>query len=146
MAQKSRILGRDVQIRIARGGAPLTTITAIKNFTFETRNRILTESYLGETQNRQDSIADEVGGSFTVHPEDPEAMEFQKFLYDKAIRRTANEEQVTIVFRVTWPSGKTAKVTIPEAEFDPVPFNVGSRDGYVEMGFTYKAERFDLTV
>lgn len=145
MALKSRLLGRDVQIRIAKGGRPLTTITALKNFTFETRQRILSEGYLGETGVRQDSIFDEVGGSFTMHPEDPEALEFQKFLADKAIAREAGEEQVTLVFRATFPNGSIAKITIPEAEFDPVSFNVGARDSYVEMSFTYKAEKYSLS-
>jgi len=144
MAVKSRIFGRDVQIRIARGGAPETTLTAIKNFTFETRQRIVSEGYLGETGLRQDSIFDEVGGSFTLHPEDPAAMVFQKAIADKAIRRSATEEQISIVFRSTYPSGQVVKVTIPEVEFDPVPFTVGGRDTYVELGFTYKAEKYSL--
>jgi hypothetical protein len=144
MAIKSRLLGRDVQIRVARNGAPLTTFTAVKNFTFETRQRILTEQYLGETGSRQDSIFDEVGGSFTIHPEDPEAFRFQKLLADKAIARTASEEQVTIVFRATFPDGDTVRVTIPEVEFDPVPLNFSNRDAYVELSFTYKAEKYSL--
>ena len=146
MAQKSRLLGQDVQIRLTLGGTPLTTVTAVKNFVFETRQRILTEQYLGETQNRQDSIFDEVGGSFVVHPEDPEILKFQKALADKAIARSANEQQVSISFRVTFPSKKVAKIVIPEVEFDPVPFNVGGRDAYVDMTFTYKAEKYTLTV
>lgn len=145
MALKSRLLGRDVQIRIAKGGSPVTTVTAVKNFTFETRQRILSEGYLGETGLRQDSIFDEVGGSFSIHPEDPEAQTLQKAIADKAISRKAGEEQISIVFRTTYPSGKVSKVTIPEVEFDPIPFTVGSRDGYVELGFTYKAEKYSLT-
>lgn len=146
MALKSRLLGRDVQIRLSQNGRPLTTLTAIKNFTFETRQRILSEGYLGETGVRQDSIFDEVGGTFTIHPEGSEANVFQKFLADKAIERRSTEDQVTIVFRTTYPNGEVVKVTIPEAEFDPVPFNVGARDAYVEQSYTYKAEKFSQTV
>lgn len=145
MAIKSRILGRDVQIRIQRNGAPVTTLTAIKNFTFEVRQRILSEGYLGETGLRQDSIFDEVGGSFTLNPEDKEAQDFQKLIADKAIRRSANEEQITIVFRTTYPNGQITRITIPEVEFDPIPFNMGGRDSYVEMSFNYKAEKYTYT-
>jgi hypothetical protein len=144
MSIKTRILGRDVQIRIAHNGVPFATITAIKNFTFEVRQRILTEQYQGEVANRQDSIFDEVGGSFTIHPEGKEAFQFQKLLADKAIRRTASEEQITMVFRATFPDGSNVRVTIPEAEFDPVPMNSSNRDAYVDMGFTYKAEKYSL--
>jgi hypothetical protein len=146
MALKSRILGRDVQIRLALGGVPLTTITAVKTFTFETRQRILSEGYLGETGLRQDSIFDEVGGSFTIHPESPDALVLQKAIADKAISRRANEQQCSITFRITFPSGQTAKVSIPNVEFDPVPLSFGGRDSYIEMSFTYKAESFSLTV
>lgn len=144
MAQKSRILGRDVQVRLARNGAPLTTLTAIKSFSFEVRQKVLTEQYLGEVANRHDSIFEEVGGSFSLHPEDPEALEFQKFLADKAITRSAGDEQVTIIFRITFPSGKVAKITIPECEFEPVPLSFGNRDAYVDMNFTYKASQYTL--
>lgn len=144
MATKSRILGQDVQIRLSQGGKPLTTITAIKNFTFETRQRILTEGFLGETAQRQDSLFDEVGGSFSVQPEDPEILTFQKFLVDRAIRRVADEQQVTIAFRISFPNRKVAKIIVPAPEFDPVPFNASGRDAYVEMSFTWKAEGYTL--
>jgi len=146
MAQKSRILGRDVQIRIAKGGVPQTTITAIKSMTFETRQRILSEGYLGETGLRQDSIFDEVGGTIVLHPEDPEVLTLQKAIADKAIARKAGDDQISITFRVTFPAGKIAKVIIPEAEFDPIPFNIGGRDTYVDVNLTFKAEKYTLSV
>jgi hypothetical protein len=144
MAQKSRILGRDNQLRITRGGVPLTTITAIKACSFETRQRIITEGYIGETRMRQDSIFDEVGGSFSFHPEDPEAFQFQLLIANKAILRRATEEQITLVFRYTFPSAKTAIIIVPNIEVDPVPINNSGRDAYIDMSFTYKAETYTL--
>lgn len=145
MSVKTRLLGRDVQIRLAINGAPLVTLTAISNFTFETRQRILTEGYLGETAMRQDAIFDEVGGTFTIKPEGTEILTFQKAIADKAIARQAGDAQITITFRATFPNGQIAKFVIPEAEFDPIPFNVSGRDAYVDMSFTYKAEKYSLS-
>lgn len=141
MPAKTRLLGQDVQIRISRNGI-LTTLTAIKSFTFETRVRRLAEGYLGETTNRQDEIADEVGGSFTIHIESNDAFVFQKFLFDRAQARTADEDQVSLVFRTTFPSGEVTRITIPNPAFESVPVNVGGRDTYVDQTYTYGSSAF----
>jgi hypothetical protein len=146
LATKTRILGQDVQIRLSRGGNPLTTITAIKSFNFETRTRILTEGYLGEVAQRQDSIFDEVGGTFMVHPESTDLLVFQKFLVDRAIRRQASDEQVVITFRISFPNGQVARIVVPSPEFDPVNFNSSARDAYVDTTFTYKSDQYSLFV
>lgn len=144
MSAPTRLLGSDVQIRIASGGIPQTTITAIKNFTFETRQRILSEGYLGETGLRQDSIYDEVGGSFGVHPETTDILTLQKAIADKAITRRQSGIRISVSFRVQFPNGQSARITIPNMEFDPIPFNVGGRDAYVDMNFSFKAETYIL--
>lgn len=141
---KSRLLGRDVQIRIAQAGVPLATVTAIKNFTFEVRVRNLKDQLLGETGQRQDEIFDEVGGTFVIQPEDPEVLTFMKFVADRAIARSFSEGQVTINFRCTFPNGSIARVVIPNPAFDPIPFNASGRDAYVETSVTYAAEGFTL--
>lgn len=141
---KSRLLGRDVQIRIAQAGVPLATITAIKNFSFEVRVRNLKDGLLGETGQRQDEIFDEVGGSFVIQPEDPEVLTFMKFIADRAITRSFSEGQITINFRCTFPNGSIARVVIPNPAFDSLPFNVSGRDAYVETTVTYSAEAFTL--
>lgn len=144
MAQKTRLLGRDVQIRLALGGVPLSTITAVKNFTWNINHRVLTEGFLGETGNRKDGIYDDVSGSFQIHPESPDAFVLAKAIADKTISRSASELQVSITMRCTFPSGKTAKVFIGEVEFAPTTVNVGGRDAYVEMNFSWEAEKFTV--
>lgn len=146
MSVKTRLMGRDVQLRIARGGVPLTTITAIKSLTFEVRVQTKKDGFLGESGLRIDSIFDDVGGSFTIEPEDSAGMELQKLVADKAIARRQGDEQVSITFRVTYPNGQVVKVTVPSVEFDAVPFNVSGRDAYAEMTFTYSAEKYILAL
>lgn len=141
-----RILGKSVQVRVTQGGVILSEISAIKAFTFETRQRIITEGYLGETAQRQDEIFDEVGGSFSVHPEGTDILQLQKTIADRARARTANPTQVSASFRVSFPQGTIARIVIPDMKFDPIPFNVSGRDAYVDMSFTYKATQYLLAL
>lgn len=141
---KSRILGRDTQVRISKGGVPLATITAIKSCTFEVRVRNLKEGLLGEVGQRQDEIFDEVGGQLVIQPEDPEVLTLQKFIADRAIARQFGEEQVTINFRFTFPSGSVGRIVVPNPAFDPIPLNVSGRDAYTDMTLTYSAESYSL--
>lgn len=137
-----RIMGKSVQIRLTRSGTLLKSITATKNFTFEPRQRIVTEGYLGETAQRQDEIFDEVGGSFTIVPEGAEVLDLQQMIVDRATRRIANDEKVSCTFRISFPDGTINRITIPDMKFDPIPFTVGGRDAYVEMSFTFKAATY----
>jgi len=146
MAQEFRLFGKEVTIRLVRSGELITSITAIKNFTFEPRQRIITESYLGETANRQDEIFDEVGGSFSVHPESSEILELQRMIVDRATRRVVTDEEVQATFRLQFPNGEAPRITIPDMHFDPIPINVGARDAYVEMSFSYKATGYILSL
>lgn len=146
MSQKTRLLGRDVQIRLASGGVPLTTMTAIKDFTFTTNQRILSEGFLGEDGNRQDSIYDDISGSFSIEPEDPEIFLLQRAIYDKARARRQGDVQITLSCRASLPNGKVVKFTFPEMEFDPISVNVGGRDAYVAVSFSFKSEKYILTV
>jgi hypothetical protein len=137
-----RILGKSVQIRLTRSGALLKSITAIKTFTFEPRQRILSEGYLGETAQRQDEIFDEVGGSFVAVPEGTEILDLQEMIKNRSTRRIANDEKVSCTFRISFPDGTINRITIPDMKFDPIPFTVGGRDAYVEMSFSFKATTY----
>lgn len=143
--QELRIFGREISIRLTRASALLTEITAIKSFSFETRQRIITEGYLGEGAQRQDEIFDEVGGNFQVHPEGMQVLFLQQMIQQRASQRVANFEKVSATFRAQFPTGVIARFTIPDMKFDPIPFNVSSRDAYVDMTFTFKASSYLLS-
>ena len=136
-----RLFGRDVKLQIGK----YTAITAIKSCSFEVRQRIVTEGYLGEPGNRQDEIYDEVGGQISFVPEANEVLVLQKMLYDRSRARTSNPKKIDLSFDVTWPDGTHSFVSVPDIKIDPMPFTVGSRDAYVEMSITYKAESYILS-
>jgi hypothetical protein len=138
-----RVRGEEVQIRITRNGALQTTITAVKSLVFETRQRIITENYLGESVARHDEIADEVGGTIVLHPEGREILDLQKLVWDRSQRRIANDEQIGLTFRVSFPRG-AIRISVPDVKIDPIPLNVSSRDAYVDMTLTYKSNRYSI--
>jgi len=141
-----RVIGQQVTVRLTRDNELLNEITAIKDFNFEMRTRILSEGYLGETANRQDEIFEEVGGSFTVHPEGTDVLDLQRKIFERASRRIAGATVISATFRTVFPDGSVARITIPDMKFDPIPFNPGARDGYVSMTFTYKASSYILSI
>ncbi len=141
-----RVLGRSVTVRITQDGALLSEITAIKNFTFETRQKILTEGYLGEGANRQDEIFEEVGGSFTVNPETTQILALQKAIMERSQRRQSGDTVINCTFRISFPNGQVARITIPEMQFDPIVLNIDARDSYPGMSFTYKSNRCLISI
>jgi hypothetical protein len=52
---------------------------------------------------------------------------------------------VTCTFRVQFPDGSAARITIPDMKFDPIPLNVSGRDAYIEMNFSFKATGYLLS-
>lgn len=140
-----RILGKSVRVLVTRDGDIVSEITAIRNFTFQTGHRILTENYLGETSARHDEIFDEVTGSFTVNPEGPDILSLQELITNRSTERTADPEQVSATFRITFPTGVIRRISIPNLKFDPIPLNIGGRDAYVEMSFSFKSNGYLLT-
>jgi hypothetical protein len=143
---ENRIFGKEVSLRLTRSNALIREITAIKTIVFETRQRIITEGYLGEGAMRQDEIFDEVGGNFTAHPEGPEILLLQQMISQRAARRIANDEQVSATFRYQFTTGVIARITVPNMKFDPIPLNSPERDRYVEMTMTYKASSYILSI
>jgi hypothetical protein len=144
---KSMLIGQDVQIRMSlKSSGRLKSVTAISNFQFQTNLQIITEKFLGEKHNRKDTIFEDVSGSFLVKPEDPEIFTFQQLMVQRAINRTATEDEVVLSWKYTFPNGLTATFTVPTAEFGTIPINAGGRDTHVEMPLTWEAESYQLNV
>jgi hypothetical protein len=146
MSNEMRLFGREVTIRLTQDGAMLSEVTAVKSLTFETRQRIITEGYLGESAQRQDEIFDEVGGSIALHLEGADILLLQQAVVQRSSKRSANPTKISINFRAQFPNGIVARFTVPDVKFDPIPFNVSGRDAYVDTTLTYKSNRYLLSV
>lgn len=145
MSEATRLIGKDVQIRITRGGRPLTSITAVKSLVWTINTRVLTEQYLGESRQRKDTIYDDTSVAVVIHPESAEAVDMMVGIANRAISRDPNADQVNITFRVSFPNGEVRRITLPQVEFAPMPLNVGGRDQYVDLTLNGEAEQFTVT-
>ena len=141
-----RAMGKSVQVRVLRNGSIVTEITAIKSLTMTTNQRIITEGYLGESTQREDEIADDISLSFSAAPEGPQILLLQQMIYDRATVRVFNHEKVSMTYRVSFPSGQIARVTVPDLFFDPIPLAMSGRDAYLDVSFTAKATGYLLSV
>jgi hypothetical protein len=142
-----RILGRDTTIRMTSGGALVSEVTAIKNGSFKPVQTLLSEGFLGEPAKRHREIFEEVQVSFTIEPEGKKILEMQLDVYNRARQGQANPVQINITFRLQFPSGVVAKITVPDLQFDDIGnIDFGARESFVGMSFSAKSNRYILTV
>ena len=138
---ENRLIGREVTLRITRGGKMLSEITAFQSFTWQYDIEEKNEGYLGEDSDRPDSIYKMASGSFEIVPESPDVIDLQKFIADKAARRLANDEQISATCRSVFPDKRTRRVTFPDMQFGNLPTNTGGRADYVKSTFAWRCRR-----
>lgn len=141
-----RAFGRDTTVRIVAGGLLQTQITAIKDATINTNQKIVKENYLGESATRQDMIFEDVTGSINFDLQGTQALALQHAIAQKAQRRVANDITVTLSMRVRFPDGTTARITVPDCQFDPIPFAAPARDQYLKMTLTFASSSYLLAL
>jgi hypothetical protein len=140
-----RIRGQETQLRLLTDGQLESTITAIRDSTFNVMTKILTEGYLGETTMRRDDIYDGIRGSFTLHPESQDFLILIRKIKERAQRRRqAATPTVTLVSRLVFPNGDTPRIVVPEIFFGEIPINNPGRDQYVNVPFSWEASDFDF--
>lgn len=125
-----RLKGQEVELVFLVDGAPRTNLTTKRSLEIEYKFSLLAEGYLGETTQRYDTIYDGVGLRTEFHLETPDAFEVALLIEEKARRREPGT-QFNWKCTYNFPSGRKARIVIPEFEFGPSGFNVGGRGEYV---------------
>jgi len=146
MSDEMRLLGREVTHRILQDKQLLKESTAIKSCSFELGTKVLSEKYLGQSGAQQDEIFEEVRGKADFHISSKELLELMQTVYNRARKRSANPPVISMTFRCEFPDGSLARVTIPDVKFEPIPFNSGAQDSYVDMTLNYKASSFIISL
>lgn len=134
-----RILGQEVTVRVARGGAILSTITAIKDFSFTYESTVIEEGYLGEKADRKDDIFKGCSGSFTVHPEDSSFLELVDWIKRRQQRDPATlgvKINATVTF--AYADGTRPRVMFPDMKFESTAINSPGRDQFVTGALSWK--------
>ena len=127
MAQ--RIKGQEVELLLVSNGQPLTTIQTIRSFEFAFKTEILSEGYLGETTERQDSIFKGVRGRMEMHTDNEDILALFFAIVDKARRRVPGAI-INIKATLNYPNGQRPRMLFPDVEFGELPFNFASRADY----------------
>lgn len=131
-------------VRIARGRAVESTITAIKDITIQFDFATLEEGYLGETTMRKDDIFNGVSGSMTIDAEGQEVFELLDFIKRRAQRSATignlADARINATATYAFPNGQRPRILVRDMKFDAAPIAAPSRDAYVNVALSYKAE------
>ena len=124
-----RIKGQEVEVALVINNRAVTTVTAVRSFSFTFKQEIKEEGYLGETTNRYDSIFNGIEGELEFHQSEPDVFTTIQAIVDKARRRTPGV-QINVKATLNFPVGTRRRVMIPNVEFGAIPVNFGSRADY----------------
>ena len=136
MAQ--RIKGQETEIILIVNSIPIDTLTEVKSCDFSYDLETMSEGYLGETTDRKDSVFKGISGKMQIHLSNPSVFEVIAACVDKARRRTPGT-RINVKATFNWPSGRRARVVIPDVEFGAFPINNGGRAEYVTVDVSFVA-------
>ena len=140
---EQRIKGKEVEVRIERGGEELTSITDVRSFEMAAQLEILSEGYLGETTDRKDEIYRGYRGSMELNFENGEILDLMRTVVDRARRREAGL-QVNIRATLNFPSGENKIILLMDCFFGEIPLSFGSRGDYGTVSLTFEGSDFRL--
>ncbi len=137
-----RVLGRDATMRLTQNGSLLAETTALKDINFKLAQTLISEGFLGEAAKRHREIFDEVELTWNVEPEGKEILQMQYAIYNRA-RSGQSDLQINLGFRIAFPSGVIARITVPDLKFGVNgDLAVPNRESFVTMAFSAKAGKY----
>lgn len=136
MAQ--RIKGQETSVVIMSNGVPQTSLQFVKSLSFTFKTKVLEEGYLGLTTQSYDSIFDGLDGSLEFNFDNAGPFALVAQIVNKA-RRRDNGTQINIITTFSFPNGSKVLITILDAEFGPMPFDIGSRSDYIGFKLDFSA-------
>ncbi|KKN72083.1 hypothetical protein LCGC14_0414780 [marine sediment metagenome] len=136
---RQRIKGQEVEVIAIINGVPQASLSAIRSFSMTYQMEIKSEGYLGEKTNRRDSVFNGIAARMELHTNDPGILTTINSIVDKARRRVPG---VVINVKVTlnFPSGRRARVVIPNVEFGDIEVATSSRTDYTTVTMPFEAE------
>lgn len=141
--QELRLRGEEVAVRFSLNGVLQNNITAVKDFSFIVRIKLLEEGYLAEKTLRKDNIFEGVKGSITIDPEHQDYLKMMAAVRDGATRTTPLV--INAIARLSFPNGQRPRILVPNLIVSgDLPLNASGRDSYVRGQFPYEAADFDL--
>lgn len=141
MAQ--RIKGQETELLVIRDGAPVRSITAVREFELTPMLDILSEGYLGETTERKDEVYKGINGSFEVHMESGDVFELERAVIDRARRRTPGLK-INIKTTLRFPGGDRKRVLISDVSIGNPNTRASGRAEYLTKRFEFAASDYQV--
>lgn len=144
----TRILGRDITLRVTQGGSLVTEITAVKNVSFKPVQTLLSEGFLGEPAKRHREIFEEVQVGFSIEPEGKYVFLTQLDIHNRArLGQATAETQINLGFRLLFTQSLTVvRITVPDLQFDDIGnLDFAGRESFATMSFSAKATKYILS-
>lgn len=140
---QQRIKGQEVSVIIVRDAVVEAELVDIKSMSVELELETKSQGYLGEKTNRKDDIFNGVKGDMEMHLHSQEYFLFTSAIVDRAKRVTPD-----VVFNISavlsFPSGETPTVLIPDAKFGANPLSISDRGDYVSAKFAFEADDYEI--
>jgi hypothetical protein len=136
-----RIKGQEVSVFVAGPDGDEDSFENIGDLEISVNLEILEEGYLGQVANEYDDIFNGVTGKISAHLSRSAYFRFQQKVQDRAQRRTPADEKFNIGARLSFPNGETARVTIEDVKFGPLPLTVGGRKEYVDVPIDFASSK-----
>ena len=134
----NRIRGEEVELILLVDGSPRDNFSFIRSTEITFKSELKEEGYLNETTQRYDTIFNGISGKAEAHFDSPEVLTIIRLAVDKARRRTPGT-RFNIKQTLNFPSGRRARIIIPDIEFGPLPIKFGGRASYGEFSLDYAA-------
>ena len=131
-ALRQRIRGQETELRMIKDGVLYDTITKITKANTELMLEVTSQGFIGGTTEEKDEIYNGVKFGFEAQLDGPEWFDMEAAILKRAQRLTP-DVQFTLVMSLYFTDGRTRIIVIPDAKFNAIPLDVGSRKDYVTV-------------
>jgi hypothetical protein len=141
----ARIRGQETEVIILVNSLPQTNLTLVKSFKIEWKLDIQEEGFLGETTQRYDAIFKGITGDMSLQFDSPDIFSFVDTAVARARRRVAGA-RINIKSTLNFPSGRRARIIVPEVSIGAFPMNIGGREQFIEIPVNFSASEAKVLV
>jgi hypothetical protein len=133
-----RCKGQEVELILMVDGSPMQNFSFIRSTEMTWKTELIQEGYLNETTDRYDTIFKGIGGKAQMHFDSPDFLNLVRWVVEKAQNRVPGT-RFNIKQTINFPSGRRARVLVPEISFGPMPMDFSSRAAYGGFSVDYGA-------
>lgn len=136
-----RARGQEVSVRISKGQALISEITAVKDYVLRFETTVIQEGYLGRTSNSHDDIFNGITGSMGITHEGDDVVRLAASVVERAKRtRSPNLDQINSMASIRFPNGDKPRILVPDMKFNAFEINASGRDAFINTPISFAAD------